>query len=144
MRHLDTLALHTLVLVCSGTVATRHLALVPILLAAFVLMTCCRSSSQPSSVEHADSPEPKVQSQSIANNKEPGLDPSSARQPCIDLNTASTDQLMTLPGIGQGLAARIIQYREQHGRFRRPQDIIIINGFGERRYHKLEPFVCSP
>ena len=66
------------------------------------------------------------------------------RQPCIDLNTASTDQLMTLPGIGQGLAARIIQYREQHGRFRRPQDIIIINGFGERRYHKLEPFVCSP
>lgn len=63
-------------------------------------------------------------------------------QPCIDLNTADVNQLATLPGIGDGLAARIIEYRDQHGPFRRPQDIIIINGFGERRYHKLEPFVC--
>jgi competence ComEA-like helix-hairpin-helix protein len=72
--------------------------------------------------------------------------PASADEPtpgCVDLNTATVDQLTTLPGIGVGLAGRIIEYRQQHGPFRRPQDMIIINGFGERRYHKLEPFICN-
>lgn len=49
---------------------------------------------------------------------------------------------MRLPGIGAGFAKKIIDYREQHGAFRRPQDLIIISGFGEKKYHKLEEFIC--
>jgi competence ComEA-like helix-hairpin-helix protein len=63
-------------------------------------------------------------------------------RPCVNLNTAGPDTLMSLPGIGPGLADKIIEYRAKYGPFQRAQDIIIINGFGERRYHRIEPYVC--
>jgi len=47
-----------------------------------------------------------------------------------------------LPGIGEVLAARIVDYREQHGAFRRPQEIIIIEGMSERRYRKFAARIC--
>jgi competence ComEA-like helix-hairpin-helix protein len=62
---------------------------------------------------------------------------------CIDLNSATADELMTLPGVGKVTAAKIIEFRERHGPFRRPQDIIIIHGLSERRYRKLADFVCA-
>jgi competence ComEA-like helix-hairpin-helix protein len=62
---------------------------------------------------------------------------------CIDLNSATADELMTLPGVGKVTAAKIIEFRERHGPFRRPQDIIIIHGLSERKYRKLADFVCA-
>ncbi|HKV38638.1 MAG TPA: helix-hairpin-helix domain-containing protein [Blastocatellia bacterium] len=64
------------------------------------------------------------------------------RPPCVDINAAGVEELQKLPGIGKGFAQKIVEYRERYGPFRRPQDLIILNGFGERRYHKLEDFVC--
>jgi competence ComEA-like helix-hairpin-helix protein len=62
---------------------------------------------------------------------------------CIDLNSATADELMMLPGVGKVTAAKIIEFRERHGPFRRPQDIIIIHGLSERKYRKLADFVCA-
>src|SRR5262252_5400047 len=62
---------------------------------------------------------------------------------CIDLNSATADELMTLPGVGKVTAAKIIEFRERHGPFRRPQDIIIIHGLSERKYRKLAELVCA-
>ena len=63
-------------------------------------------------------------------------------KPCINLNTATASELMTLPGIGEVMARRVIEYREQSGPFRRAQDIIIIDGFSERKYRDIAQLIC--
>jgi len=55
----------------------------------------------------------------------------------ININTASANELETLPGIGRGLAARIIEHREKHGSFRRPEHLIIVRGISDRRFRAL-------
>jgi competence ComEA-like helix-hairpin-helix protein len=59
----------------------------------------------------------------------------------LNLNTASAAQLETLPGIGPGLAKRILEYRGKHGPFKRPQDIIIVRGLSAKRFRQLAPFI---
>jgi competence protein ComEA len=59
----------------------------------------------------------------------------------IDINTASTDQLILLPGIGEAFAERIVQYREEHGPFARVDELIAIRGIGPHILSKLRPFV---
>jgi len=80
---------------------------------------------------------------SIAGANRTGTPAENGSRDCLNLNTASAEELALLPGIGAGLAAKIIEYRSKHGRLERPQDIIIIDGFGERRYHKIERFICA-
>ena len=59
----------------------------------------------------------------------------------ININTASANELETLPGIGRGLAARIIEHRENYGPFRRPEHLIIVRGISDRRFRALRDFV---
>jgi competence protein ComEA len=62
---------------------------------------------------------------------------------CVDLNTAGVEELMTLPDIGEKTARRIIEHREEHGPFGRPEEVIIVEGFSERKYRAIAPHVCS-
>lgn len=59
----------------------------------------------------------------------------------LDLNTATAAQLETLPGIGPVLAARIVDYREQHGRFRSVRDLLKVAGIGPKKFASIEPHV---
>lgn len=64
------------------------------------------------------------------------------QEPCLNLNIATADELIRLPGIGEVMAKRIIDYRERHGRYRRPEEIIIIEGFSERKYRAIAEMIC--
>lgn len=56
----------------------------------------------------------------------------------INLNTATKDQLMTLPGIGEAKADAVIAYREEHGSFRTIEDIMNISGIKEAVFLKIK------
>jgi competence ComEA-like helix-hairpin-helix protein len=55
----------------------------------------------------------------------------------VDLNRASARELDGLPGVGPALAARIVQYRRAHGRFRGPSDLDRVPGVGPALLRKL-------
>lgn len=59
----------------------------------------------------------------------------------VDLNTATAEQLQTLPGIGPVLAERILSWRAQAGRFRSVDQLREVPGIGERRFAELRPRV---
>lgn len=68
--------------------------------------------------------------------------PAIANEPCLNLNIATAEELIRLPGIGEVMARRIIDYRERQGRFRRPEEIIIIEGFSETKYRDIAGMIC--
>ena len=67
--------------------------------------------------------------------------PPAQTKPLVNINTASREELERLPGIGEGLAARIVEHRERHGAFRRVEHLIIVRGISERRFAGLRAFV---
>lgn len=65
---------------------------------------------------------------------------SRAPQP-LDLNRATTDELTRLPGVGPGMALRIVQTRESAGRFASVDDLRRVKGLGGVRFERLRPLV---
>ena len=60
----------------------------------------------------------------------------------VNINSADRSTLMTLPGIGEGKADKIIDYREKNGRFKSPQDIMLVAGIKEGLYNKIKDKIC--
>lgn len=56
----------------------------------------------------------------------------------VDLNTASVEQLMTLPGIGKAKAESIVNYREEHGAFSSTADVMRVEGIKEGIYNRVK------
>ncbi|UCF36451.1 MAG: helix-hairpin-helix domain-containing protein [Acidobacteriota bacterium] len=67
--------------------------------------------------------------------------PVNAVESKVDLNTADSAELETLPGIGAAIAKRIIEYREENGPFRRPEDLMNVRGIGEKKFLALRDLV---
>ncbi|WP_240347270.1 helix-hairpin-helix domain-containing protein [Curtobacterium sp. 24E2] len=55
----------------------------------------------------------------------------------VDLNNADQTALETLPGIGPGLAGRILAWRDEHGRFTAVEDLLDVSGIGDVRFAEL-------
>ena len=60
----------------------------------------------------------------------------------ININTASAEELEKLPGIGKGLAARIVEHRDKYGPFRKPEHLIIVRGISDKRFRTLQDFIA--
>ena len=59
----------------------------------------------------------------------------------LDLNKATPAELAGVPGIGETLAKRIVAFRDEHGPFRRVDDLMKVKGIGEKSFEKIRPFV---
>jgi competence protein ComEA len=59
----------------------------------------------------------------------------------ININTAGTDQLERLPGVGPAMAGRILAYRQQAGGFQKIEELQEISGIGPKKYAKIAPLI---
>ncbi len=59
----------------------------------------------------------------------------------VDINKATAEELIALPGIGPALADRIIQFRERNGPFERIEDLLKVQGIGEKSLARLRDFI---
>ena len=65
----------------------------------------------------------------------------SAATPPLNLNSATAADLEKLPGIGAAMATRILEYRQKSGGFKKVEELMNIQGIGERNFLKLKPLV---
>ena len=61
----------------------------------------------------------------------------------ININTATKEDLDTLPGIGPATAQKIIDYRQEHGNFSSIEDIKNVKGIGEAKFNKMQDKICT-
>lgn len=59
----------------------------------------------------------------------------------VNINTADIDGLCRLPGVGEGRAKAIIEYRDKQGGFQRKEDIMQVSGIGEKMYARMEEYL---
>lgn len=60
----------------------------------------------------------------------------------ININTAGSEELQKIPGVGPSKAQSIIDYREEHGAFTSPEDLMKITGIKEKTYEKMKDSIC--
>lgn len=72
-----------------------------------------------------------------------GTDSSKGATPTdpVDLNSATAEELDSLPGVGPATAAAILAYRDQHGPFRSVDDLLDVRGIGDAKLEQLRPMV---
>jgi len=57
----------------------------------------------------------------------------------VNINTASATDLQALPGVGAKTAARIVEYRQKNGPFKKIEELMNVHGVGEKNFLKLKP-----
>lgn len=74
-------------------------------------------------------------------NTEPQSDsePAISNDGKLDINTATQQQLQMLPGVGEVLAQRIIDYREETGNFESIEELMNVSGIGEAKFTAIKP-----
>ena len=56
----------------------------------------------------------------------------------VNINTATSEQLQTLPGIGPALAKTIIEHRTKNGKFSKIEELLNVKGVGEKKFQKIK------
>jgi competence protein ComEA len=59
----------------------------------------------------------------------------------VNINTATAEELMVLKYVGEALSQRIVEYREEHGAFESPEDIVKVPGVGQRVYEENKDII---
>lgn len=68
-----------------------------------------------------------------------------AAGPAVNVNTAGTEELASLPGVGPALAKRIVDYRAANGPFNKPEDLLAVKGVGAKLLARIKDrLVFSP
>ena len=63
--------------------------------------------------------------------------------PRVNVNEASLAELEKLPGIGRGLASRIVAYRAEYGPFRRVEHVMMVRGISDRRFRAMRALITT-
>ena len=79
---------------------------------------------------------------SVGNENNSGQGGGEENDGLVDINHADRETLMTLPGIGQSKADKIISYRESNGGFSSIEDIMLVGGIKEGLYNKVKDRIC--
>ena len=59
----------------------------------------------------------------------------------IDINTAGAEELTKIPGIGEAKSTAIVNYRNEHGRFQKPEDLMQIPGIKEGIFNRIKDYI---
>jgi comEA protein len=59
----------------------------------------------------------------------------------VNLNTATEAELQALPGLGPAIAKRIVDYRQKSGGFKKVEDLMNVQGIGEKSFLRLKPLL---
>lgn len=60
----------------------------------------------------------------------------------VSINTASIDELSSLPGIGIKIAERIVEYRKVYGSFTNLKELMNVSGIGEKKFEAIKEYIC--
>ena len=60
----------------------------------------------------------------------------------VNVNSANSTQLALLPRVGPSVAQRIVDYRKENGPFKKPEDLMLVQGIGEKTFQLLKPYVA--
>ncbi|MGV2503478.1 helix-hairpin-helix domain-containing protein, partial [Priestia megaterium] len=70
--------------------------------------------------------------------------PSGRQEEKIQINVASKEQLEKITGIGPRKAENILKYREEHGPFQKMEDLLEVDGIGEKSLEKIKDKIIIP
>jgi len=98
-----------------------------LLLALVIILSASACATLPRSAVSAVQPNPTL--------------PQTKRGPAININKATRQELEQLPGVGRGIAERIITHREQYGPFRRAEHLMMVRGISDRKFRELRTMI---
>jgi competence ComEA-like helix-hairpin-helix protein len=61
----------------------------------------------------------------------------------VNINSADSSQLAMLPRVGPSVADRIVDYRKQNGPFKKAEDLMLVQGIGDKTFQLLKPYVAT-
>lgn len=61
----------------------------------------------------------------------------------VNINTADASQLALLPRIGPSVAQKILDYRKANGAFKKPEELMLVRGIGEKTFALIRPYVAT-
>ena len=59
----------------------------------------------------------------------------------VNINSATQNELQSLPGIGASTASKIINYRNKNGKFKKIEDLMNVDGIGEAKFNNLKDYI---
>jgi len=59
----------------------------------------------------------------------------------VNINTASREELLSVPGIGEKTAEKIREYRDEHGDLESLDDLVHVEGIGEKKLERMRPYL---
>ena len=61
----------------------------------------------------------------------------------VNINSADSSQLSLLPRVGPSVAQRIVDYRKENGPFKKAEDLMLVQGIGEKTFQLIKPYVAT-